>query len=487
MAAQTSSGSMSDTIPTPRIDLSNDTIKEPISMSGLLDRLGERKPDFLNGIQQAVHAHIANQGRRVCMSIVETNGHGEGYPRTHILNSDSLSENATYADVFQCFIRKKRYHDHALDSALSEPVAGIIATRYGTVLESCSDDLRRYFLGRLVEDEVVRTSLAVHMATLLAKKGIKTARDNLTRMITHTIAQHTSIHTTVAVQHRVTVTTQHTAAITAGTSTGAIVGSIVGAVMIKAFAAHITVILPKILASETFRMLVMAATHKIVYVSATAAAANLLAAKAGAATASAILHALIGPVAIIYVVFKLKRLPYDLGKSIAEGVKKDLDGGFRSITEQVLDEMTKDVYDLEKLASAVVGKIITVEGWEKNFDGLDVADPAVTALNHEIATGVGYAKDIHKMKKADKTPEIPNESPPAYYADFVCTTCDLNLGPLDDTDRLVHVNKCFGRKKPEEDLVVRCWICYLDFRDMSDAAKNDHLDGCLDRRPPQVY
>jgi hypothetical protein len=396
---------MPDGIPTRRIDFNDNTTKEPISMSGLLDRLGERKPDFLNGIQHAIHVHIAKQGRRVCMSIVETDGRGNGRARTHILNSDSLSENATYVDVFQCFIRRKRYHDHALDSGLSEPVAGIIARRYGTVLESCSDDLRRYFLGRLVEDEVVRKSLAVHMATLLAKKGIKTARDKLTDMITHAIAQHASMHTTVAVQHGVTVATQHTAAVTAGTSTGAVVGSIVGAVLIKAFAAHITVILPKILASETFRMLVMAATHKIVYVSATAATANLLAAKAGAATASAFLHAIIGPVAVIYVVYKLKRLPSELGESIARGVKKDLDGSFRSITEQVLDEMTKDVYDLEKLASVVVGDIITVDGWEKSFESLDVADPAVLALNHEIANGVGYAKVFRKMKKADEPPK----------------------------------------------------------------------------------
>ena len=417
-------------------------------MSGLLDRLGERKPDFLNDIQLKIHAHIANEGRRVCMSIVETDGHENGRPRTHILNSDSLSENATYANVFQCFIRKKNYHDHALDSGLSEPIAGIIAKRYSMVLESCSDDLRQYFLGRLVEDEVVRKSLAIHMATLLAKKGIKTARDKLTHMITHAIAQHASMHTTVAVQHGVTVATQHTAAVTAGMSTAAVVGSIVGAVLIKAFAAHITVILPKILASESFRMLVMAATHKVVYVSATAATANLLAAKAGAATASAVLHAMIGPVAVIYVVYKLQRLPNELGESIAKGVRKDLDGSFRSVTEQILDEMAKDVYDIEKLASAIVGDIITVDGWEKDFEGLDVADPALIDLNHEIASGLGYAKDIRNMNKADEVTDVPDESLPAYRADFVCVSCDRNLGSLEDIDQLIHVNECLDQGEP---------------------------------------
>ena len=456
-------------------------------MSGLLDRLGEQKDDFLNGIQQAIHAYITNQGRRVCMSIVETDGRGDGHPRTHILNSDSLSENATYADVFQCFIRKKTYHGHALDSGLSEPVAGIIAREYATVLKSCSDDLEHYFLGRLVDDKVVHKSLAVHIAEILAKKGIKIARDKLTHMITHTIAQHAGTHTTIAVQHGVIVATQQTAVATAGTSTGAVVGSIVGAVLIKAFAAHITVILPKILASETFRMLVMAATHKVVYVSATAATANLLAAKAGAATASAFLHAIIGLVAIIFVVYKLKRLPNELGESIAKGVKKDLEGNFGSITEQVLDEMAKDVYDIEKLAAAVFEEMITVDGWEKSFEGLDVADPAILALNHEIGRGVGYAKDFRTTTKADETLCVPHENPPACVADLVCGTCDMNRGPLGQNEQLIHANECLSQRKSQEDIVVRCWVCYVDLQEMSDVAKNEHLSGCLDRRPPQVY
>ena len=393
LAAQTSDRSVSN----------NMTTAQPMSMSDLLDRLGERKPDFLDGIQGAIHTYVASQGRRTCMSIVETDGLGNGHPRTHILNPDSLSKNVAYVDVFQCFIRKKVYHNHALDSGLSEPVAGLIAKEFGTVLESCADDLEEYFLGRLVEDEVVRKSLAIHIATLLAKKGIKTAREKLTHMITHAIAQHASTHTTVAVQHGVTVATQHTAAVTAGTSTGAVVGSIVGAVLIKVLAAHITVILPKIIASETFRMFVMVATHKIVYASATAATANLLAAKFSAATVSAVLHAIIGPVAIIYVVYKLKRLPNELGESIAKGVRKDLDGTFQSITEQVLDEMAKEVYDIEKLASAVVDDIITVDGWEKNFEGLDVSDPSIQALNHEIASGVSRVEDFKKLQKKDET------------------------------------------------------------------------------------
>lgn len=351
------------------------------------------------------------------------------------------------------------------------------------MLESCSDDLEHYFLGRLVDDEVVHKSLAVHIAEILAKKGIKIARDKLTHMITHTIAQHAGTHTTIAVQHGVIVATQHTAVATAGTSTAAVVGSIVGTVLIKAFAAHITVILPKILASETFRMLVMAATHKVVYVSATAATANLLAAKAGAAT----LHAIIGPVAITFVGYKLKRLPNDLGKSIARGVRKDLEGSFGSITQQVLDEMAKDVYDIEKLASAVFDKIITVDGWEKSFEGLDVADPAILALNHEIGRGVGYAKGFRKMTKADETVNVPHESPPACVADLVCVTCDLNRGPLDGNEQLIHANECSSQRKSQEDIIVRCWVCYVDLQEMSDVAKNEHLKGCLDRRSPQVY
>ena len=445
VAAQTDDRSMATSSP----------ITEPISMCSLLDSLGEQKPDFLDRIQHAIHTYVASQGRRVCMSIVETDGLGDGHPRTHILNSDSLSENATYADVFQCFIRKKNYHDHALDSGLSEPVAGIIAREYGTVVESCTEDLKQYFLGRLIEDEVVRKSLAVHIATLLAKKGVKTARDKLTHLITQAIAQHASAHTNLAVQHGVTVAAQHTAVVTAGTSAGGVVASIVGAILIKVFASHIAVILPKILSSETFHMLIAAATHKIVLVSTTAATANLLAAKAGAASASAFLHAIIGPVAIIYVVYKLNRLPNELGESVAKGVKKELDGTFRSITEQVLKEMGKDICNLEELAKAFVDDVITVDGWEKHFDGLDVTNPAIIDLNHEIASGVGYVKDFQKLAKADEMLDVPDESPPAYQAVIICPTCSLDLGPLNEIERLRHANACLDQSYEREHIVNR--------------------------------
>lgn len=467
---------------TSPIDLDEDAATSSISLAELLGRLGERKPDFLHGVQQEVHAYIAGQGRRVCLFIVETDGWGNGCPRTHILDSDSLP---TSVNVFQCFIRNKSYNSHALDSGLSEPVAGIIAKRYGAMIESCSDDLREYFLGRLVEDGVVRKSLVVHIATQLEEKGIKTARDKMTHIITHAITQHASVHTTVAVQHGVTAATQHTAAATAGTSTGAVIGSIVGAILIKAFAAHITVILSKILTSETLRMLVTVVTHKMVCVSATAATANLLAAKVGGATAAAFLHAAIGPVAAIYVGYKLKRLPKELGKSIAKGVKKDLDGSFTSITEQVLDEMAKEVCNIEKLASAVVDDVMTVPGWERTFEGLDVADPSIAALNHEIERGVSYAKDIHTMIKADEAPSVPHESPPSRVADFVCVTCDLNLGPVvDDIDRLIHANECLDQREIQENTVVRCWVCNADLQEMSDVAKNEHVGDCLDRTSP---
>ena len=97
---------MPNSFSTSPIDLDEDAATSSISLAELLGRLGERTPDFLSGVQQEVHAYIAGQGRRVCLSIVETDGRGNGRPRTHILDSDSLP---TFVNVFQCFIRNKPY------------------------------------------------------------------------------------------------------------------------------------------------------------------------------------------------------------------------------------------------------------------------------------------------------------------------------------------------------------------------------------------
>ena len=55
------------------------------------------------------------------------------------------------------------------------------------------------------------------------------------------------------------------------------------------------------------------------------------------------------------------------------------------------------------LATAVIDNIISTDGCKIKFEGLEIADPAVIALNHEIERALSHAKDFHEMAKAVET------------------------------------------------------------------------------------
>ncbi|MCJ1383190.1 hypothetical protein MMC17_006303 [Xylographa soralifera] len=454
-----------------------------LTLPTLLANLDGQKSDFILSTRTNVYNYIATQDRTTCVSIVEVDGISAGNPRTHRPGLDS------YLKVFGCFIAREPYHTHALDSALSVPIASIVSDNYGTFLGSHAPDIERYFLSQITGDEVVRRTLMTHVATELCKKGVKTTRGKLTHLLIQSMTQHAAhTHVGIAVQHSVVLATQHTTAVAAGTSVGSAAGSVIAALLVKALAMHIGVILPKLISSAAFKAIIMAATHKVVCVTATVAAANILAAKFGAAGAATFAHVIVGPLAAGVIAYKIKTLPKDLGKSISKGVTEDLEGTFRSMTRTVIEEMKKEVCNMNAMAAAVVGEIITVEGWERQFENIDLSNPSIDELNHAVAADGSYISNIRKLMKGQVQKSAPNdeEGPPAYRANFVCYVCAVDLGPLEEKDQQTHLNQCLDAQSQVERLVC-CWVCLESLAGMEDRAMEQHLNGCLSRRAPRAY
>ncbi|MCJ1320928.1 hypothetical protein MMC15_006269 [Xylographa vitiligo] len=455
----------------------------PLTPPTLLANLNGQKTNFISSTRTNVYNYIATQDRTTCVSIIEVDGVSTGNARTHRPGLDS------YLKVFGCFIAHKPYHTHSLDSALSIPIAGIVSDKYGTFLGSQAPEIERYFLSQITGDEVVRKALMTHVAAELCKKGVKTARGQLTHLLIQSMTQHAAhTHVGIAVQHSVVLATQHTTAVAAGTSAGSAAGSVIAALLVKALAMHIGVILPKLISSAAFKAIIMAATHKVVCVTATVAAANILAAKFGAAGAATFAHIIVGPLAAGVIAYKIKNLPKDLGKSISKGVTDELEGTFRSMTQTVIEEMKKEVCNVDAMAAAVIGEIITVDGWERHFENIDPSNPAVVELNHAVAADGGYASNIRKMMKAQvKIPATDDEEgPPAYRENFVCYVCTVDLGPLKEKDQQTHLNQCLGVQSQVEKLVC-CWVCLESLVGMGNMALEQHMNGCLSRRTPRAY
>ncbi|MCJ1295061.1 hypothetical protein MMC34_006622 [Xylographa carneopallida] len=455
-----------------------------LTLTTLLASLDGQKPDFISSTRTKVYDYIAAQERTTCVSIVEADGLSAGNPRTHRPGLDS------YLKVFGCFIAREPYHTHALDSALSVPIASIVSDNYGAFLGSHAPEIEGYFLSRITGDEVVRKTLMAHVATELCKKGVKTARGKLTHLLIQSMTQHAAhTHVGIAVQHSVALAASHTTIFAAGTSVGSAAGSVIAALLVKALTMHIGVILPKLISSAAFKGIIMAATHKVVCVTATVAAANMLAAKFGAAGAATFAHLIVGPLAAGVIAYKIKNLPKDLGRSISNGVTDDLEGTFRSLTQTVIEGMKEEVCNMDAMAAAVVGEIITVDNWERQFENMDTPNPSTVELNHAVAADGSYASNLRKMMKAQaKVPATTydDEAPPPYRENFVCYVCAVDLGPLEERDQQMHLNQCLDAQRQVERLVC-CWVCLESLMGMEDMLLEQHMNRCLNRRAPRAY
>ena len=212
---------------------------------------------------------------------------------------------------------------------------------------------------------------------------------------------------------------------------------------------------------------------------ATVAVANTLAAKLGTVGAVTFLHLLVAPLAVGFIAYKVKCLVGDLGRSISKGVREDLEGKFRSITQAVIEGMKNELCDMDGMASAIVGEIITLDGWEKFFENVDTSDHCIIALNSAVNTDESYLSGIRDMIKA-QADIVEDEVLPAHQTDFVYCVCLENLGPLDEYEQntCTHVNECLNKREKE---FTHCWVCLASLMNMNEQTMSEHLNMCLDR------
>lgn len=296
--------------------------------------------------------------------MIEKDGISAGKDRKHEPGIDS------YIKVFGCFVAKTDYHGHGLDSALSEPVAKMASDCYATFISSRQAEIAEFFLKRVVDNQVLRTTMLEFAAEEVLKKGlVNKGRNHIVAVLSHSLAAHAShTHIGLVIQHGVLVATHHVAAVV-GSTAGTAAGTLLAALIIKAVASHMGVTMTDVLHNGALHGLTVVLSHKVGMAACAGVAVNFLATHIGTAGAAVVAHSLITPVAAGVLFFTLKRLPKSMGKKVGEGVKEKLAGEFRSMTSSVLSGLVKEVFNVEALGKAIANEIIGMEDWQSLFDG----------------------------------------------------------------------------------------------------------------------
>jgi hypothetical protein len=437
---------------------------QQISLSKLVETLADQKDVFLDAAHDKVLRQVSNTSRTELVSIIEKDANEIGEDRLHRPGPDS------YVKVFSCFVAKKTYHDHTLDSAISEPVAITVSECYSTFIADRQVEIADYFMKKIVEDEVLRTTILGYAADELLKRGVKKGRSHIISVLTHALTAHVAhTHVGLAIQHGVLVATSHVAGVVGGT-TAAVGGALLATLILKAVATHMGLTMTEVLHTQALHGLAAVLAKKAGLAACAGVAVSFLATHIGTAGAAALAHFLVAPLAIGVIGAAIYRLPKSLAKKVATGVRKELSGEFTSMTAQVLDDLVKDILSAEALGKAIASEIVGMENWQDLFEG-DVNTSGFPGLDSDMATDVGDINDIYQGVSGKEEQNLSSDIPPC---EAPCPICNTSMYGVSDAARERHIVNC-----AQPSLQSPCPICDSSMDGSTDSMRDEHILECV--------
>ena len=431
-SSTSSTASASSTSTTTSIDTSITTPGKSVPLRALIDKLAELKVPFLDEVEAKVKSRVTNTSQRELASVIEKDGYSVGNDRKHSPAPDC------YVLVFGCFIAKKTYHGHDLDSALSEPLAHIVSECYRKFIVEQQIQIAEHFLKKIVDDHVLRNTVLGYAADELLRKGVNKGRNKIVATLSHSFMAHAAhTHVALAIHHGVMVATYH-AAVTVGATAGTAAVTLLAAWILKAIATHVGVTMAKVLHGQALHGLAAVLSHKIGMAACAGVIVNLLVTHLGAAGATTVVHVSVPPLAAFALWIIYKRIPESMGKRVAKGVRDELSGEFRSLTETILRDLAKDIFSMDALGKAIANGIFKMENWQGIFEGVDIS--GFPGLDADMATNVSNLNDIRRY--AQERIAAKDSDVEVSASDFPCQLCTMSMAGVTNTARNAHVLEC---------------------------------------------
>lgn len=292
----------------------------------LVTRFEDKRANFLSDVRSAVAGYISQQGSG-CLTLVERRSSGDA--------TWALSANPQYVARLVPFCRGATYDGHVIDSALTEPVVGIVTRQFEMLYQSNDEDISRAIVAYILEDKVmsnalveavVGSALVGHAASAVKQKVAALILDQLREIL-----QTGSAKTVMA---------------TVGKSVAAMaakpVGAKIAALLMKFIALNMKAIIAKVLASAALKGMIAGAVKKFLIVAIGAAVVKAIAAKFGISAAAVWLWFLL-PLIAAFLIYEIATFPQHLAEKVSDRVAEDLRGSFTKINGDVFDRIVSEV------------------------------------------------------------------------------------------------------------------------------------------------
>lgn len=289
-------------------------------------KLNEKKADFLADTRAAVCSYIEDQGSG-CLTLIERRYQGDLVW--------SLSADPSYLARLVAFCREKPYDGHAIDSALTQPIAEIVARRFEALYEDSSDDIAETVLQFIMDDEVLSNALVDSVIASSAYAGAA-VRNRAASMLLDQIQHfmHTSAGHTV-----MDVVGQSVA-----TSVSKPIGVKIAALLVKALGTQLKVVIAKVIASGALKGIIGAAVKKFVVFAVAGVIVKAVAVKFGIGPLAAFMWILI-PFVIAYLAYEVATFPAHLAEKVGDKVVDELSGRYTEVNADACDKIVASIID----------------------------------------------------------------------------------------------------------------------------------------------
>jgi hypothetical protein len=339
------------------------------SLDSLLDNLGDQEPEFLSRVRSSVLAVNILRTGKACLAIVEKDADDHGSPRTHQVGAEG------YTTVLGCFVRKKLYRHHELDSALTEPVAQTIGECYDEFLKDNSEMISQHFVQQIVGNDLILEVIMGEALDRAAKEGMSTIRNKAVHAMVEGV-KHVARHA-ASTQAGHTVSTHVSAEIPA--ASGTVVAHQLGPVLLNTIAMHSQAILTHVLRSAEFNATIHATAKSCAYVVLRKVFLQVVDSMAQSSGLFRAAGELLIRVPAWNVVVTISTV-------LANGVEVAMGKDFRAMNRPIVERMASEIFGTEKLTSAVADEISRSSAVEEVLKNLGV-NPA-----EESEGSTGFAR-----------------------------------------------------------------------------------------------
>jgi hypothetical protein len=290
-----------------------------------------REETIIPKVEDAICAHIAEQDRLTCLTIVARSASG-AVAETFAPRPPDLR----YVQALTAFVMKKGFEGKTLDSALSDGTAAKVSEVFSSELATVSERISETLVPFLVRSEVFAAGLSD--AIVLAYRGSIPAhlRQQVTTALTGKLK--------AVLAHQIDAAAIGSIKTGIGKVVGAAVATPVGvkltALMLHTLATSLKPIIIKILASTALKAAIATKLKAIIIGSFLGAFVKFLAVKLGLSTAATFAWILL-PIVIAWLAAEAYRFPGKLADSVSKAVATDMRAGFpqtsRSTAEMIVE------------------------------------------------------------------------------------------------------------------------------------------------------